>query len=95
MDGFARGEREAVARHTHDLVLAADQMHLDAALDRVPDRAMLERSQIEVSIQFAIDPAQQVQIERRGDALGVVIGRDQGRLVLRQIQPNKEAGLRA
>lgn len=78
MNGFTHGEREALTRHGHDLVLAIDQIHFDAALDRVPYRLMLERGQIEVPAKLAIDPAQQVQIGRRRYTLGVIIGRDFG-----------------
>ena len=35
---------------------------------------MLERRKIEVAAQFAIDAHQQIEVELRGDALGVVIG---------------------
>ena len=49
-------------------------MHLDAARARVEERAMLERAQIEVRVHVAIEAREDVEVELRGHARGVVVG---------------------
>src|SRR6185436_10942354 len=59
MDGFARPEREHPPRHTDLLALGAGEVHFDAAALAVVKRVMLEGPQVEIAVEFAIDPAQQ------------------------------------
>ena len=91
MDRFA-----AVEAHLHRegvdanrLLLAADEMHLDPASLFIQKRAVLELGQIEVTAELAIDPGQQIQIEGRSHAEGVVIGRFDDPFRLLQIRPQQ------
>ncbi len=59
------------------LLALTHQVHLDALLGAVPDRAMRERREIEVPLQLAVDPYQQVLVERGGDAERIVVGEHQ------------------
>ena len=52
--------------------------------------AMPEAAQVEIAAQLPVDAREQVEVERRRDARRVVIGRDQGRRVLHQIDAHKE-----
>src|SRR5436853_105158 len=90
VQGLARGEAEGAPRHMDRLVLQADEVHLDVALGGVPSGAMGEGLKIEVAAEFAVDALQQVQVERRRDPGGVVVGRDQRRLVLDQVNTDQE-----
>ncbi len=52
---------------------------------------MDEGLQVEVRAELAVDPHQQVPVERRGDAKCIIIGRDQGPLGLHHIDADQEA----
>ena len=52
-------------------------MHLDPRQDVVPARFVAEGIDRNVAVELAIDPFEQVEIERGGDAFRVVIGGDQ------------------
>src|SRR5712691_13448837 len=71
MDGLAAPEVEALAAHADPLRDAAGEMHLDAPLLAVEERIVAELGEIEVSLELAVDAAEQVEIERRGDAFRV------------------------
>ena len=92
MDGLAGAHREGVAGYGQNLVDATDQMHLHPAVGGIPDRPVIEGRRIDPRSEFAIDPGQEVEVEGRGDALGVVIGGDQDRLSLDQIRADDELG---
>src|SRR3546814_12118388 len=64
--------------------LQALQVHLDTALCRVPDRAVDKAVQVEVAPEFAVDAAEQVFVERRRHAQGVVVGGDHDRRNLQE-----------
>ena len=48
-------------------------MHLDPPFHPVPACVVLEAAQIKVRAQFAVDARQQIQVERRRHARGIVI----------------------
>src|SRR6185312_10627935 len=73
MDRFATLERESAPGDGDDLMLAADQVHLDSPLLRLIEGAVLELAEVEIAFQLAVDPSQQVEVEGGGDAGGVVI----------------------
>src|SRR4051812_48714672 len=75
MDGLAFGKPDAVSGEVHDLIAAGNQVHLDPADHVIPHRLMAEVVQLEISAGLAVQPAQQVQVELRGHAGGIVIGR--------------------
>ena len=76
MDRFAFVEGETVFSNRHLLIDPAFQMHLDARLVIVPDGAMGKGVEIEIRIEFAIDPGQQIEIEGRGHTGRIIISRD-------------------
>ena len=52
-------------------------MHLDAGLGLVPDRLVGECGDVEVAAELAVDPQQQVAVERGGHPERVIIGKEQ------------------
>ena len=68
---------EMRARDREVDVARRNQMHLDPRQDVVPARLVTKSIDGDVAIELAIDPFEQVQIERGGDAFRVVVGGDQ------------------
>ena len=64
-------------------------MHFDAPGNGVVERDMAEAVEIEIGRQLAVDPAQQVEVELRGDALGVVVGGVQPLRILFQVDTDQ------
>src|SRR5205807_1083147 len=60
---------------THPLVDGRDDMHLNPAGGLIEEGAMPEGGQAEVSSKLPVHAHEQVQIERRGNAEGVVVRR--------------------
>src|ERR1700752_867259 len=85
MNALAGPEREVMAEHALALLLAADQVHLDAMAIAVIDRAVNEAGEVEIAAELAIDALQHIEIEFCGDAGGIVIGVVERALVLFQI----------
>src|SRR5215207_10733903 len=73
VDGFAGAELDALAAYLDALALEARQVHLDARTVAVKEGMMLEAGRIELGAELAIDARQQVEIELRRHALGIVI----------------------
>ena len=67
------------------------QVHLDAAEHVVPARFMDERTWRDGAVEFPVHPLDEVEVERRRDALGVVIGRDQALDRLDPIHADQQA----
>src|ERR1700675_4525266 len=57
---------------------------------RVPDRAMREPAEVEITTELAIDPDEKIQVERGGHAQRVVVGRQQLALVLHEIGADQQ-----
>ena len=74
MDGFAGAEIDGFAGHPHLLTLPAGEMHFDAVTLAIVKGVMLERVEVEIAAELAVDAREQVEIERGGDAGGVVVG---------------------
>src|SRR4029450_12294452 len=66
------------------------EVHLDSGLLCVPERAMLDSGDVEVSAQLSIDPREKVQVERRGDTQGIVIGEQEVALRLHQVGADQQ-----
>src|SRR5579863_10116073 len=92
MDRLAILESETLASDIDRLRPAADEMHLHAAALAAPARPMPELIEFEGSAEFAIDPAQQIEIEGGGDARRIVIGALEDRRVLAQIDADDHRG---
>ena len=67
-----------------------DQVHLDARLRGVPDRAMRELADVEVGAELAVDPHQQVAVERRRHAERIVVGQQQVALRLHEVGADQQ-----
>src|SRR5215471_11908690 len=79
MNSFADGkvDIDPCFGNLHRLLPQALEVHLHARLPRVPFPAMTKRGQIEIGIEFAVESGQYIQVELCGDALFVVVCRDQ------------------
>src|SRR5215213_4473164 len=69
----------------YGLRLLGDQVHLDAMALAIVNRAVHEGGNVEIAAELAVDADQNVEIEPRGDAGGVVIGVVKHPLVLLEI----------
>src|SRR5262245_54815574 len=90
MDGLAGAEFETAAGDAHALALAAGEMHLDAPALHVEEGLMAEGANVEIAAKLAIDAREQIEIEARGDALGVVVGGVEDRRILHQVDADDQ-----
>ena len=74
-----------------DLGLPADQMHLDALLAPDVVGPVRECVEVEVGVELAVDPREQVEVERGGDAPAIVVGGPDDRFVLVEVEADQEA----
>ena len=88
MNRLPRFEIEASASDGNGLRFEADQMHLDAALNSVPSHIVGKAFQPEVTLELAIDAREQIQVERGGHLLPVVVGGKQGSNVPGEVDPH-------
>src|SRR5580698_7950147 len=88
MDGFKGRESNAKlrGRDIYALLARALQVHLDAGLHAIPAGPMPEAAGIKVRTEFSVEAMQDVQIERRGDTVSVVIRPHESRLVFYHIR---------
>ena len=79
----------------HPLVSFGAQVHFYTAFVLVEADRVLELRQVKISVQFAIDASQQIQIEGCGDAQRIVVGIEQLGNRLLQVGPQQQrvAGL--
>src|SRR3984957_9703845 len=86
-DGFAFTHIETETRFANGDALPGFrlQMHFHAPLGLVVTRHMLEKRQIEIGVEVAVDAREEVHIERGGHAGWVVIGGQQLRYRLFQV----------
>ena len=82
VDGFAGAEFDCLAGDSHPLAFAAGEMHFDPMALDVVEGLVAKGTQIEVGAELAVDASEQIQVELRGDALGVVVGGIEPRRVL-------------
>jgi hypothetical protein len=95
VDRFARTKLDGLAADPDLLPLDAGEVHLDARTLAIEERVVLETFEIEVAAELAIDARQNVEIELRRDAGGVVIGGIEDGAVLRQVDAHDEDRSRA
>ena len=72
-------KRKRRPRDRDVLVLQADQVHLDAPVARIVDGLVAEGAEVESGAELAVDAREQVEVERRRDAGGVVVGGEEVR----------------
>src|SRR5690349_24808584 len=68
VDRLAAREGEVAAGDTYGLRAQAFEMHLDAMIRRVVERAMAECGEVEVTPELAVHAAQDIEVELRRDA---------------------------
>src|SRR5262249_52285493 len=90
MDGLSLSEGERVAADVYALRAPADQMHLNAPLGLVVERAVPECREIEIAAELAVDAAEQVEVEAGGDAERVVVRRLENVLRFLEIRAEEE-----
>ena len=90
VDRFAQGEQERHAGNTNDLVATADKVHFDPPSGDVVEGPVGELLDVEVGAQLAIDPHQDVAVERGRDAPSVVVGCLDHARILPQIDAEQE-----
>ena len=93
VDGLAGREMPQPLRPAHDQRAARAQVHLDARMLGVEEGHMLPVVRVEVAAQQAVDVAEQVQVEARRHALGIVIGGLQPLRGLGQIYADQQAAV--
>ena len=98
-DGFAGGERDGEIERVDTNLLgnARPKMHFDSRLALVVAGFVGELRKLEVAVEFAIDAREQIQVEGRGDADGIVIGAEKLGARLDEIRAEQKviAGLHA
>src|SRR5262249_30582537 len=67
-------------------------MHFDAAVGLIIDRIMSKAPDIDIATELAIDTLQEIEVEGCSDSAAVVIGRDQNRRVLLQVDADEKRG---
>ena len=87
---LSRREFEFVLPDHDHLITLADERYLDATVGAIVDGLMLETVDVEIRVQFAIDPPQQVEIEFCRDALAVVVGGLDRRDIFLQVDAHQE-----
>src|SRR5262245_52196422 len=90
MDALAIGKREGARENANGLPREADEIHLDAALGLVVDGVMREAAKVEIAIELAVDPGEQIEVERRGHAARIVIGGKQNRRRFLQVDTDQK-----
>lgn len=66
---------------TYILLLRTLEVHLDPGLRGIPKRAVAEAPGIKGGPQFPIQPLKDIQIERRGDSIAIVIRSEESSFV--------------
>ena len=74
-DGFTGGEGETHIEggDVDDLIIKGTKMHFDAVGLLVEEGLVFEPGEVEIAAQFPVDAAEQIEIEGRGNAGGVVV----------------------
>jgi hypothetical protein len=94
MDRFEGRESKAKfrSRDIHELVARAFQVHLNTWLHAIPAGPVPEAAGIKVGAEFSVEAMQNVQIERRGGAIAIVIRPHQRGLVFYQDSMQRSRG---
>src|SRR5260370_30940708 len=91
-DGFAfvQHEPQARGRNVNRLTPRGTQMHLDPPFRPLPACLVPEAAQIKIRVKLPIDPGQQIQIERRRHASGIVVSQQLQLNVLLQVRAEQQ-----
>ena len=82
--------RDGNSADVHGLVSLAHEAHLDAGVVSIVDGVVLEGVELEVRVELAIEPGEEVQIECGSNAAAVVIGGVQHGCVLADVDAEQE-----
>src|SRR4029079_6115618 len=94
VDALAIGKREGAPENVNSLPREADEIHLDAALGLVVDGVMREAAKVELAVELAVDPGEQIEVERPGHAARIVIGGKQNWRRLPEVHSDKKSAPR-
>src|SRR5919202_4932614 len=94
-DALAAIESDARLADMHHLFGETDQMHLDASEHRVVEGVVPELVEREIRPQLAVQPPQDVEVERRGDAKRVVVRAVEHQRVLFEVHPDQQTAVRS
>src|SRR6266853_2126565 len=83
---FVQHDAQARSRNMNSLSPRRTQMHLDTPLGEIPERLVPETAQIKIRTQLPVDVRQQIQIERRRHACGIVVSQHLQLHVLLQVR---------
>ena len=84
-------KKERHAANTNDVIEATDEVHFDSPLCGIVEGLVGEPLGVKIGAQFAVDPHQNVLVERGRDPLPVVVsGLDHARILL-QIDADQES----
>mmetsp|Transcript_9534 Transcript_9534/g.23951 ORF Transcript_9534/g.23951 Transcript_9534/m.23951 type:complete len:337 (-) Transcript_9534:13-1023(-) len=90
MNRLVRLERHLLSRYFRPHRSLRQQEALHRAGERIERRVVLEVLDVEVPLQLPIDAVDQVEVELRGHAQRVRVGRDENTRVFKEIQPHKK-----
>src|SRR5258708_7000940 len=74
VDALAGAEADGASGHHHDLIREAPDINLDAAFRYVVEGVVSKAIKVEICIELAVDPLEQIKIKGRADAGAVVVG---------------------
>ena len=84
-------EMSRPATGTRKLVATTDQGQLDPLLVAKILGPVAEGVEVELRVQLAVDPGEQVEVERRADPATIVVRRPDDRRVLVQVEADEQA----
>ena len=83
-------EEDRLSSYTHVLVSETLEVHVNPALCFVISRHVAESAEVEVRTKLPVETGKEVQVERGGHAVGVVIRQLKEIAVLLEVVANKE-----
>ena len=92
---FVKSDVQVERRDEHGLRDRALQVHLHARAAAVPQRDVTEGIEIEVRLQFAVQPRQNVLVEGRRDSLRVVVRGNENLRTLGEVGAQQQRVARA
>src|SRR5918992_4334556 len=92
MDGFAGAKLDGFAGHPHLLPLVAGEVHFDAVALAIVEGVMLKAAEVEFSVELAVDPHEDVEIEGAGYPGSIVVSGVNDPIVFLQIGAHNQSG---
>ena len=76
--------------HPDRLTTPADEIHFDSGIVAIVNRKVREGLEIEIGLELAVDPDQEIEIEFRGDSGRIVVRGDEDAFVLFEVDADDE-----